>query len=220
MGALAGQASVKLAVVLVSGSIGSLKLAVMSVLIATPVAFASGAVELTVGAVVSGATPVVKVQVKALASALPATSLTSVVIRAAQVVLAGRSLAGVKVAILPLHDAVDFPHHLPRTVDITTKADHVYFSSPSSTSMSSSRGGFAMISLYCARVMPGSFCREATMLQMVGSSWLTPDRRHRAHLNAMLDCPERDVGSDAHMRKIRGLGVESRADLRLFYAGR
>jgi hypothetical protein len=126
MGALAGQASVKLAVVLVSASIDSLKLAVMSVLIATPVALASGAVELTVGAVVSGATPVVKVQVKALASALPATSLTSVVIRAAQVVLAGRSLAGVKVAILPLHDAVDFPHHLPRTVDITTKADHVY----------------------------------------------------------------------------------------------
>ena len=63
MGAPAGQASAKLAVLMVSGSIGSLKLAVMSVLKATPVAFATGPVELTVGGVVSGATPVVKVQV-------------------------------------------------------------------------------------------------------------------------------------------------------------
>jgi hypothetical protein len=98
----AGHASVKLAVVRVSGSIASLKLAEISVLSATPVAPATGTVELTVGAVVSGVAPVVKLQVKALARALPATSLATVVIVAVQMVLAGRLLDGVKVATLPL----------------------------------------------------------------------------------------------------------------------
>ncbi len=51
----------KFALVMVSGSIGSLKLAVIRVLIGTPVAFARGVVELTVGGVVSGVAPVVKV---------------------------------------------------------------------------------------------------------------------------------------------------------------
>ena len=95
------QANSNVAVVSVSGFIGSLKLAVINVLIATPVVFATGLVELTVGAVMSGAAPVVKLQLTAVSMALAATSLTSVVISAVQVVLPGRSLAGVKVATLP-----------------------------------------------------------------------------------------------------------------------
>jgi hypothetical protein len=63
MGVPEGQVSAKFEVLMVSGSIGSLKLAVMSALKATPVARAIGPVELTVGGVVSGATPVVKLQV-------------------------------------------------------------------------------------------------------------------------------------------------------------
>jgi hypothetical protein len=51
----------KLALVMVSGSIGSLKLAVTRLLVATPVALARGVVELTMGGVVSGVAPVVKV---------------------------------------------------------------------------------------------------------------------------------------------------------------
>jgi len=52
MGVTGGHASAKFAVVMVSGSIGLLKLAVTSVLSATPVAAFAGIVELTVGAVV------------------------------------------------------------------------------------------------------------------------------------------------------------------------
>jgi hypothetical protein len=102
MGVPAGQARVEVAVVRVSGFMGSLKLAVISVLIATPVVFAAGLVELTVGAVMSGAAPVVKLQLTGAAMELPATSSTPVVTRAVQVVLAGRLLVGVKVATLPL----------------------------------------------------------------------------------------------------------------------
>jgi hypothetical protein len=54
---------VNIALVSVSASIGSLKLAVTNELIATPAALPAGLVELTVGAVRSGATPVVKLQV-------------------------------------------------------------------------------------------------------------------------------------------------------------
>ena len=98
----AGQASSKVALVMVSGFIGSLKLAVISVLMATPVVLPAGLVELTVGAVMSGPAPVVKLQSTALTMALPATSLAPVVTRAEHVVLAGRLLAGVNVATFPL----------------------------------------------------------------------------------------------------------------------
>ena len=54
----------------------------------------------TVGAVVSGVTPVVKLHTKSLANALPARSLAPVVIVAVYVVLSTRLLAGVKVATL------------------------------------------------------------------------------------------------------------------------
>jgi hypothetical protein len=81
---------------------GSLKLAVMSVLIETAVALATGLVELTVGAVTSGATPVVKLQLNAAAMALPAASCAPVPICAVQIVLAGNTAEGVNVATLPL----------------------------------------------------------------------------------------------------------------------
>ena len=72
--------NVKVRLVIVNGSIASLKVAVIFVLIATPVAALAGTVRLTVGAVVSGAAPVVKLHTKSLASALPARSLAPVVI--------------------------------------------------------------------------------------------------------------------------------------------
>ena len=98
----AGHASVKLAVVMLAAFMASLKLAVIAVLIATIVAPLAGKTVLTVGAVVSGAALVVKLQVNGAASALPARSRTAVVIVAAQVVLEGSGLLGVKVATLPV----------------------------------------------------------------------------------------------------------------------
>jgi hypothetical protein len=93
---------VNVALVSVSGLIGSLKLAVTSVFVAAPLAPAAGLIELTVGAVRSGATPVVKLQVNAVARLLPAASCALVPIRAEQFVLAGNTAAGVNVATLPL----------------------------------------------------------------------------------------------------------------------
>ena len=91
---------VKVAVVIVKGFIALLKVAAMFPPIATPVAaFAGTVVELTVGAVVSGVVPVVKLQTKAVASALPARSLAPVVIVAVYKVLTARVLDGVKVAV-------------------------------------------------------------------------------------------------------------------------
>ena len=68
---------------MVKGSIASLKVAAIFLLTATPVAALAGSVKLTVGAVVSEPAPVVKLHPKALAMALPARSLTPVVIMAA-----------------------------------------------------------------------------------------------------------------------------------------
>jgi len=93
---------VKLAVVMLAAFMASLKLAVIAVLIATIVAPLAGKTVLTVGAVVSGAALVVKLQVNGAASALPARSRTAVVIVAAQVVLEGSGLLGVKAATLPV----------------------------------------------------------------------------------------------------------------------
>ena len=93
---------VKVTVVIVKGSIASLKVAVTALLMVTPVAALAGTVELTVGAVVSGVAPVVKVHTLLTASALPAKSLDPVVIVAVYVVLAARLLAGVKTAVTPV----------------------------------------------------------------------------------------------------------------------
>ena len=70
----------KFAVVIVAGSIALLKVALTVWLIGTPVAISVGMVELTVGAVVSVDAPVVKLQTKLVASALPARSVAPVVI--------------------------------------------------------------------------------------------------------------------------------------------
>jgi hypothetical protein len=72
------------------------------VFVAAPLAPAAGLVELTVGGVTSGATPVVKLQVNAVARLLPAASCAPVPIRAVQIVLAGNAAEGVNVATLPL----------------------------------------------------------------------------------------------------------------------
>ena len=70
-------------------------------LIATPVAAFRGSVELTVGGVVSRATPVVKLQTKLAASALPARFLAPGLILAVYTVLGARLPRGVNVAITP-----------------------------------------------------------------------------------------------------------------------
>ena len=97
-----GQTRPKLAVLMLSGAIASLKLAVIAVLMATIVAPLTGNTVLTIGAVVSGAALVVKLHAKGAVSILPATSRTGVVIVAVQVVLEGSGLLGVKLATLPL----------------------------------------------------------------------------------------------------------------------
>src|SRR6185503_13024760 len=94
-----GPINLKLAVLMVKGSIASLKVALMVWLIGTAVAALAGTVALTVGAVVSSVAPVVKLQPKSVASALPARSFAPVVIRAVNVVRGAKALAGVKVAV-------------------------------------------------------------------------------------------------------------------------
>src|SRR5439155_576552 len=77
-----GPVSKKLVVPMVAGSIASLKAAVMVWLIATPVSASAGRMALTVGEVVSGVGPVVKLQIMSVLSALPARSLAPVLILA------------------------------------------------------------------------------------------------------------------------------------------
>src|SRR6185503_9116695 len=96
-----GPINLKLAVLMVKGSIASLKVALMVWLIGTAVAALAGTVALTVGGIVSSVAPVVKLQLKSAAGALPARSLAPVVIRAVYVVRGARALAGMKVAVTP-----------------------------------------------------------------------------------------------------------------------
>src|ERR1041384_2481941 len=96
-----GPINLRLAVFKVNGSIASLKVALMVWLIGTAVAPLAGTVALTDGAVVSGVAPVVKLQLKAVNSALPARSLAPVVIVAVYAVSGARAMPGVKVAIKP-----------------------------------------------------------------------------------------------------------------------
>src|ERR1051326_2502834 len=96
-----GPVTLKLAVLIVKGSIASLKVALIVWLIATAVAPLAGTGALTVGRVVSGVAPVVKLQLKLVASALPARPLAPVVIAAVYVVRGASALAGVKVAVTP-----------------------------------------------------------------------------------------------------------------------
>ena len=93
---------VKVSVVIVKGSINSLKVAVGFLLMGRSVAPFTAPVELTVGAVVSAVEPVVQLTEKSLASALPARSFAPVVIVTVYSVLAARLLAGVNVAVTPV----------------------------------------------------------------------------------------------------------------------
>jgi hypothetical protein len=70
---------VTVAVVSVSGSIGSLNVAVMGAFRVTPVAPKAGDVAVTWGGVTSANAPVVKLQTKGLTMALPARSFTALV---------------------------------------------------------------------------------------------------------------------------------------------
>ena len=90
-----------MAVLIVKGSIGSLNVAAMVWLVATPVAALAGTVELTVGGVVSGAALVVKLQAMLFNSGLPARSLAPVVTAAVYAARGASALAGVKVAVNP-----------------------------------------------------------------------------------------------------------------------
>jgi hypothetical protein len=92
--------------VIVAGSIALLKVAVMFALTASFVIPPTGLVETTVGAVVSGAVPVVKLHILLKANALPARSVAPVVIIASYVALESRVLVGVKVAITPVYAAM------------------------------------------------------------------------------------------------------------------
>ena len=100
-GVAPGPVKVKVAVVTVRGSIASLNTAFKLLFVRTPVALGAGTVEVTVGGVVSGVAPVVKVHTKLLASALPARSLAPVVMAAVNRVLPGSGLVGIKVAVTP-----------------------------------------------------------------------------------------------------------------------
>jgi len=93
---------VKVDVVIVKGSIVSLNVTRIFVLIGTPVAAEAGDVNVTRGGVVSGSAPVVKLHTKLAASALPAGSLAPVVIVAVCAALAARLLEGAKVAVTPV----------------------------------------------------------------------------------------------------------------------
>jgi len=97
-------ARVKLVVFSVELVIGSEKVAETDELSATAVAPLAGEVEDTVGGVVSGAAPVVKVQVKLLASGLPAMSSAAGVKVAVYCVLPARLFNGTNVAVLPLSE--------------------------------------------------------------------------------------------------------------------
>src|SRR5207253_1192143 len=96
-----GPVTLKLAVLIVKGSIASLKVALMVWLIATAVAPPAGTVEVTVGGVVSGVAAVAKSRPKAVRGGLPARSLAPVGIVGVKAVRGARGLAGVKVAVAP-----------------------------------------------------------------------------------------------------------------------
>ena len=98
----AGHLTVKLPALIVAGAISSLNAAVIAVFVATsavgPGIVVTGTVDVTMGRVVSGAIPVVKVHTKLLANAMPVVSVAPVVIVAVHTVLIGKLAAGVKVA--------------------------------------------------------------------------------------------------------------------------
>jgi hypothetical protein len=98
----AAVARLKLVVFSVELVIGSEKVAETDELIATLVEAFAGEVNDTIGGVVSGVAPVVKVQVKLPANGLPARSWAAVVSVAVYCVLPARLFKGTNVAVVPL----------------------------------------------------------------------------------------------------------------------
>ena len=94
-GVAPGPVRVNVALVSVSGFIGSLNVAETTVLTATVVVPAAGTVEITVGA------PVAKVHTKFACSALPPGSVAPVVMVPMYTELAASVAAGVNVAMVP-----------------------------------------------------------------------------------------------------------------------
>ena len=90
----------KLVAVIVAGAISSENVTLIAVPVGTPGVIAgvvvTGVVRVTLGRVVSGTAPVVKVKTKLLANARPVVSVAPVVIVAVQIVLAGRLAIGAK----------------------------------------------------------------------------------------------------------------------------
>jgi hypothetical protein len=105
-------------VVIVAGSIASLKVALMFLLMGTPVAVSAGSVEVTVGGVTSVVVPVVKVHVWLAANALPARSLNPVVTVAVWRVLTARLPVGAKVAVLPTQVTAPATAVAPASVNV------------------------------------------------------------------------------------------------------
>ena len=93
--------TVKVADVIESGSIASLKVAVILLLMATPELSVAGLVELTWGGLVSAAAPVVKLQERSAARAAPCVDFAPVVRVAVKTLPAARGLEGAKVALMP-----------------------------------------------------------------------------------------------------------------------
>ena len=92
-------AKVRVLVVKLEGTMGSLKVAFMVLLMHTPELSLFGLTEVTVGAVVSSVPVVLKVQTLGVSIALPAKSVAAVLTVAVKAVLSANGLAGVKVAV-------------------------------------------------------------------------------------------------------------------------
>src|ERR1022692_2451610 len=93
---------VKVEPLIVVGSIGSLKVTVRLLPVATPPVPFAGLVETATGRVVPTVAPVVKSHTKLLATALPERSLAPVVMVATKEVPGARVLDGAKVAVAPI----------------------------------------------------------------------------------------------------------------------
>lgn len=100
MGVTPGPVTVKLAAVMVVGSIASLKATATLLLVGTPVEPQVGARDVTVGAVVAVPTAVVKLHPKFAAIAVPVADLAVLVTVTVMRVLGGRGPVGVNCAVL------------------------------------------------------------------------------------------------------------------------
>jgi hypothetical protein len=116
-GVAPGPANVNVAALMVAGFMGSLKVAEIVVLRATPVAPFAGTVEMTVG---GGA--VVKDHTKLAASGTPVGSFAPVVIVAVNEVLVARMVVGVNVAVVPAKVTVPFTGVAPGPVKVNVAA--------------------------------------------------------------------------------------------------